>query len=41
VSVAIGESIGTEIPTRVRELIDEGRLGRKAGAGFYDYPPKG
>ena len=41
VSVAIGESIGTEIPARVRELIDEGRLGRKAGAGFYDYPPKG
>jgi 3-hydroxybutyryl-CoA dehydrogenase len=38
VAVAIGESIGTEIPDRVRELIDEGRLGRKAGAGFYDYP---
>ena len=41
VATAIGESIGTEIPDRVRELIDEGRLGRKAGAGFYDYPPKG
>jgi 3-hydroxybutyryl-CoA dehydrogenase len=38
VSLAIGESIGTEIPARVRELIDKGRLGRKAGAGFYDYP---
>jgi 3-hydroxybutyryl-CoA dehydrogenase len=38
VAAAIGESIGTEIPGRVRELIDEGRLGRKAGAGFYDYP---
>jgi 3-hydroxybutyryl-CoA dehydrogenase len=37
VAAAIGESIGTEIPERVRELIDEGRLGRKAGAGFYDY----
>ena len=37
VAAAIGESIGTEIPGRVRELIDEGRLGRKAGAGFYDY----
>jgi 3-hydroxybutyryl-CoA dehydrogenase len=37
VAVAIGESIGAEIPDRVRELIDEGRLGRKAGAGFYDY----
>jgi 3-hydroxybutyryl-CoA dehydrogenase len=40
VAAAIGESIGTEIPSRVRQLIDEGRLGRKAGAGFYDYPPR-
>ena len=37
VSAAIGESIGAEVPDRVRELIAEGRLGRKAGAGFYDY----
>ena len=41
VAAAIGESIGTEIPDRVRSLIDEGRLGQKAGAGFYEYPPKG
>ena len=41
VAAAIGESIGTEIPGRVRELIGEGKLGRKAGAGFYEYPPKG
>ena len=41
VAAAIGESIGTEIPDRVRRLIDEGRLGRKAGAGFYEYPPMG
>jgi len=40
VAAAIGESIGTEVPGRVRELIEEGRLGRKAGAGFYDYPPR-
>jgi 3-hydroxyacyl-CoA dehydrogenase len=40
VAAAIGESIGADVPARVRELIDEGRLGRKAGAGFYDYPPK-
>lgn len=37
VSVAIAESIGVEVPERVRTLIAEGRLGRKAKAGFYDY----
>jgi 3-hydroxybutyryl-CoA dehydrogenase len=40
VAAAIGESIGTEIPGRVRELIGEGKLGRKAGAGFYEYPSR-
>lgn len=37
VSVAIAESIGVEVPERVHALIAEGRLGRKAKAGFYDY----
>jgi 3-hydroxybutyryl-CoA dehydrogenase len=37
VAIAIGESIGTEIPARVRELADAGRLGKKSGAGFYEY----
>jgi 3-hydroxyacyl-CoA dehydrogenase len=37
VAIAIGESIGTEIPGRIRELAEAGRLGRKSGAGFYDY----
>jgi 3-hydroxyacyl-CoA dehydrogenase len=37
VSVAIAESIGVEVPERVRALIAEGRLGRKVKAGFYDY----
>ncbi len=38
VAAAIGESIGAEVPGRVHELIADGKLGRKAGAGFYEYP---
>lgn len=37
VAVAIGESIGADVPGRVRELIEQGRLGKKTGAGFYEY----
>ena len=37
VSAAIGEAIGAEVPARVRELIGDGALGRKAERGFYDY----
>jgi 3-hydroxybutyryl-CoA dehydrogenase len=37
VAIAIGESIGADVPARVHELADSGRLGKKSGAGFYDY----
>ena len=37
VSAAIGASIGVDEPARMRELIEAGRLGRKSGAGFFDY----
>jgi 3-hydroxybutyryl-CoA dehydrogenase len=41
VAAAIGESIGVEVPPRVRRMIEQGRLGRKAGAGFYEYGEPG
>jgi 3-hydroxybutyryl-CoA dehydrogenase len=37
VSVAIGRSIGAEIPRALEDRIAEGALGKKAGRGFYEY----
>ena len=37
VAIAIGETIGTPIPARLRELVAAGALGRKSGRGLHDY----
>jgi len=37
VAEAIGDEIGTPVPDRVRTLVADGALGKKAGRGLYDY----
>jgi len=37
VSAAIGETIGIDVPERLRELVSDGATGRKSGRGFYVY----
>jgi 3-hydroxybutyryl-CoA dehydrogenase len=37
VAAAIGETIGEQVPPRVRELTAEGALGRKTGRGLHAY----
>ena len=36
---ALGETLGEPVPGRLRELVAEGALGRKAGRGFHAYGP--
>jgi 3-hydroxybutyryl-CoA dehydrogenase len=37
VAVAIGETIGANVPERLRALVAEGALGRKTGRGLYEH----
>jgi 3-hydroxybutyryl-CoA dehydrogenase len=37
VSIAIGESIGAEVPDRLYRMAEQGQLGRKVKSGFLDY----
>jgi 3-hydroxybutyryl-CoA dehydrogenase len=37
VSQAIGESLGVDVPERLRALVAEGAVGKKARRGFYTY----
>jgi 3-hydroxyacyl-CoA dehydrogenase len=37
VSIAIGESIGADVPQRLYSMAEEGKLGRKVKSGFLDY----
>jgi 3-hydroxyacyl-CoA dehydrogenase len=37
VAQAIGDEIGAPVPDRIRSLVEEGALGKKAGRGLYEY----
>ena len=37
VGTVLASEIGGEPPVRLKQMVDDGRLGRKAGKGFYDY----
>jgi 3-hydroxybutyryl-CoA dehydrogenase len=37
VAVSIGEAIKAPVPAQLRDMLDAGALGKKAGRGFYNY----
>jgi 3-hydroxyacyl-CoA dehydrogenase len=37
VAQAIGQAIGAHVPSKLRQLVRDGDLGRKSGQGFYSY----
>ena len=38
VALAIGRTLDRPIPRRLRDMVEDGDLGRKAGRGFHKYP---
>ena len=41
VATILGEKMGLEVPEKLKQMVDQERLGKKNGKGFYDYDDKG